>query len=148
MILSVLLLAATNCWCQLTGKVVGIQDGDTFTLLTASNEQFRIRIHGIDCPEKNQPYGQVAKQFASDQLFGKMVSVKQTDIDRYKRIVAIVTYDEIKIYNTEILKAGLAWHYKKYDQNPAWAKLEQEARAAKKGLWKDANPIAPWEWRK
>jgi endonuclease YncB( thermonuclease family) len=126
---------------------VAVLDGDTFTLLTASKAQMRIRIHGIDCPEKNQPFGQVAKQFASDAIFGKEVVVDSTDTDRYGRIIGIVYYDEKKMLNVELLKAGLAWHYKKYDNNPQWARWENEARAARRGLWQDPKPVPPWEWR-
>jgi micrococcal nuclease len=76
-----------------------------------------------------------------------VVSVKDMDTDRYGRTIGMVTIDGINV-NEELLKAGLAWHYKTYDKNPAWAKLEEEARKNKKGLWLQPNPIPPWEWRK
>jgi micrococcal nuclease len=131
---------------QLTGKVVSIADGDTFTLLT-NNKQIKIRLHGIDCPEKSQDFGIVAKQFLSNSIFEKMVSVKEMDMDRYGRTIGMVTIDN-KNVNEELLKAGLAWHYKHYDQNPKWTKLENEARKEKKGLWVHPNPIPPWDYRK
>lgn len=144
----VIMFAATSAWCQLSGKVVSVLDGDTFILLTASNRQVRIRLHGIDCPEKNQPFGQVAKKFASNAIFGKTVRVDSLDTDRYGRTIGMVWYDEpTKNLNEELLKAGVAWHYKRYDQNPKWAKLEQDAKDAKIGLWQSNSALAPWDWR-
>jgi micrococcal nuclease len=133
-------------WTQLSGKVVSIADGDTFTMLV-NNEQIRIRLHGIDCPEKGQDFGTVAKEFLSGYVFGKVVQVKQMDVDRYGRTIGMVFIDGINI-NEELLKAGLAWHYKTYDKNPEWARMEQEARTKKKGLWVQPNAIPPWEYRR
>jgi endonuclease YncB( thermonuclease family) len=130
------------------GKVVSIADGDTFTLLSNENKQIKIRLYGIDCPEKKQDFGQVAKQKLSDFIFGKTVRVVQKDIDRYKRIVALVYDKQNNCINTEMLKAGLAWHYTKYDQNPEWQQLENSARANHLGLWSQPSPTPPWEWRR
>jgi endonuclease YncB( thermonuclease family) len=111
-------------------------------------KQIKIRLHGIDCPEKKQDFGQVAKQRLSDLIFGKTVHVVRKDIDRYKRIVALVYDEQNRCINTEMLKAGLAWHYTKYyDQNPEWQQLENTARANRSGLWSQPNPTPPWEWR-
>ncbi|MCG6911424.1 MAG: thermonuclease family protein [Deltaproteobacteria bacterium] len=101
----------------------------------------------IDCPEKGQPYGQQAKQFASDLVAGKVVKVWETDTDRYGRIIGFVFVGD-KNLNKALLEAGLAWHYKKYNRDPALAKLEYEARSAKRGLWVEPDPVAPWEWRR
>jgi len=131
---------------QLVGKVVSIADGDTFTMLV-DNEQIKVRLHGIDCPEKSQPYGNVAKEFLSSSIFGKVVSVKKLDVDRYGRTIGMVTVDGVNI-NEKLLEEGLAWHYKYFDKNAAWAKLEDVSRKEKKGLWKEPNPTPPWEWRK
>jgi micrococcal nuclease len=143
-----LLLALASFATELSGKVVGISDGDTFTLLLPNNTTVRIRLHGIDTPEKGQPFGANAKQFTSNLIFNKQVKVEQTDTDRYGRIVGIVTNPENIIVNEALLKGGMAWHYKKYDSNPDWSKMEKEASASKIGLWQDANPIPPWDWRK
>lgn len=132
---------------QLKGLVVSIADGDTFTLLTDDKKEVKIRLHGIDTPEKGQDYYQVAKIFLSDLIFQKNVEIEEKDIDRYGRTIGMVYYQNRNI-NEELLKAGLAWHYKFYDKNPLWSKLEDDARNAKKGLWSLANPVAPWEWRK
>jgi endonuclease YncB( thermonuclease family) len=145
-IIIVLLFIPLLSIAQLKGKVVKIADGDTYTLLDSNNQQVKIRMHGIDCPEKVQPYGRVAKDFLSSLIFGKIVEAKVQDTDRYGRVVAI-TFFNGKNINEEMLKVGLTWHYKKYDSNPKWSDLEKKARKERVGLWKDTNPIAPWEWR-
>lgn len=115
--------------------------------MLVDSQRVKIRLHGIDCPERGQDFSKVAKDYLSSMIAGKIVEVKKTDIDRYGRTVGIVTV-EGQIVNEEVLKAGLAWHYKKYDTNPAWAALEEEARINKKGLWQNDNAMPPWEYRK
>jgi endonuclease YncB( thermonuclease family) len=132
---------------DITGKVVGIADGDTFTLLLKDNSTVRIRLHGIDTPEKGQPFGNNAKQFTSNLIFDKQVNVTQTDTDRYGRIVGIVTNPENININEALLKAGMAWHYKKYDSNPIRANFEKVARASKIVVCQAAKPIPPWDCR-
>ena len=128
-------------------KVVGIKDGDTFKVLY-NNSEITIRLNHIDCPEKNQPYGKNAKWKASDLCFGKMVKiVSNGKKDRYKRLIAEVYFNNINI-NKELVKNGLAWHFKKYSSDVEYAKLERQARKSKVGLWQEKNPIAPWDWRK
>lgn len=141
-----LLLLSVSGYTQLVGKVVSIADGDTFTMLV-NNEQLRIRLHGIDCPEKGQDFSNVAKEFLADYIFEKVVTVKEMDVDRYGRTIGMVTIDGVNV-NEKLLEAGLAWHYKTYDKNPAWAKLEEEARKNKKGIWAKPDPIPPWDYRK
>lgn len=137
----------------LTGRVVGVTDGDTITVLDAANNQHKIRLSGIDCPEKNQPYGQAAKQSLSDQVFDRQVSVESDKRDRYGRVVGKVLADG-RDANLEQLRRGLAWHYKKYeneqplDDRLVYRAEEEGARAARRGLWADPAPIAPWDWRK
>jgi micrococcal nuclease len=131
----------------LSGKVVGIADGDTFTLLLADKTTKKIRLHGVDAPERKQPFGTVARQRLSDLIFSKQVSVEQKDIDRYGRIVGIAFVDGRSV-NEEMLRSGLVWHYTEYDDNPRWTELEREARQSKAGLWRDKHPVAPWTWRK
>jgi endonuclease YncB( thermonuclease family) len=131
----------------LTGTVVAVADGDTFTLLTADQQQVKVRLHGIDCPEKKQPYSAAAKAFTSQAIFGKTVHVQGAKKDRFGRVLGTVYYGTGQCLNEQLLAAGWAWHYKKYDRQAAWAVLEQQARTAKKGLWQDAHPIAPWQWR-
>lgn len=131
----------------LTGKVVSIADGDTFTMLDVNNKQRKIRLYGIDAPEKRQPFGNVSKKRLSELVFGKEVRIEIRSADRYKRIVAIVYADTLNI-NETMIDEGMAWHFTRYDQNPAWTALEARARTNKSGLWKDAHPVAPWEWRR
>lgn len=125
-----------------------VADGDTFTLLVEGNKQVRVRLHGIDCPERGQPFGTVATDFAKELLNKGAVKVEQTDIDRYGRTIGIVIIADSINLNERLLQAGLTWHYKYYDKNPKWAEMEVFAREKKIWLWKDKNPVAPWEWRK
>lgn len=134
------------------GKVVSIADGDTVTVLTSSNQQYKIRLNGIDAPEKAQPYGQASKQNLSALIGQKTVTVDWSKLDRYGRTIGKVTFAG-KDINLEQIKAGMAWHYKKYqnDQLPddrvKYADAEDSARSARIGLWQDSNPVPPWEWR-
>lgn len=135
-------------FAQLIGRVVGVADGDTFTMLTEELKQIKIRLHGIDCPEKKQAFGQVAKSFTSKLIFDQVVKVQITDIDRYGRTVGIVFLQDSTILNEKLLSAGMAWHFKRYDNREEWDTLEMTARIAKIGLWADKYPIAPWDYRK
>jgi endonuclease YncB( thermonuclease family) len=132
---------------EFTGKVVSIADGDTFTLLTEEKEQIKIRLHGIDCPENKQDFGQVAKQKLSDLIYARIVHAVKKDIDRYGRVVAVV-YNGNNCINEEMLKSGLAWHYTRYDHNPEWQRMEDSARTNGLGLWAQPYAIPPWEWRR
>ena len=129
-----------------SGKCVGVADGDTISVMHEGKAE-KIRLHGIDCPEKGQPFGKRAKQFTSDMVFGKIVEIKPTTTDRYGRTVAWVYVDDICL-NEELLKAGLAWHFKKYSQDTKLAALENDARSKEIGLWSDKNSVPPWEWRR
>lgn len=133
---------------QLSGKVVKVADGDTFTLLTEDNRQVKVRLHGIDCPEKGQDFGQVAKQYTAEKVYLQVVSVQATDTDRYGRTVGIVTLNDGTVLNEALLTAGLAWHYTMYDKSSRWAAMELDARNKKVGLWAMSGPVAPWTWRK
>lgn len=131
----------------LSGDVVRVADGDTFTMLVEGQQQ-RIRLHGIDCPEKGQPYSRVATQFTKDMLALGKVKVQQLDTDRYGRVIGIVLVNDTVNLNERLLAAGLAWHYKTYDPSPEWARMEKIAQTAKHGLWVEKDAVAPWEWRK
>ena len=128
------------------GKVVSVTDGDTIKVLK-DGKQVKIRLASIDCPEKGQPYGQAARKFTANLVAGKVVKIWPTDTDRYGRTIAFVFVGSTDL-NKELLKAGLAWHYKHYSRDPELAKLEFEARSKKVGLWKEPDQIAPWKWRK
>ncbi|MBT8339505.1 MAG: thermonuclease family protein [Desulfatitalea sp.] len=136
--------AAAQPW---TAKVVGVADGDTITVLQGT-KQTKIRLHGIDCPEKKQDYGQKAKTFTSDACFGKTVRILPKDTDRYGRTVAVVLLDDGRSLNLELLRAGLAWHYRQYSSDSDYAQAEKTAKAGGFGLWQDKNPVPPWDFRK
>jgi len=132
---------------MLTGKVVGIKDGDTVEVIDKHNKTTILRLAEVDCPEKKQPFGKTAKQFTSDAVYLKTVTYTVTNKDRYGRFVAKVYYNN-KYLSAEIIKNGLGWQYKKYSKSKELAKLEQKARFKKIGLWIDANPVYPSDWRK
>lgn len=129
-------------------KVIGVKDGDTFVLLK-DGQELVIRFEHIDCPEKKQPFGKVAKKFVSDKCFGKYVSLKGSlKPDRYNRIIAEVILEDGTNLNQELIENGLAWHFKKYSSSSKYAQLEENARKLKIGIWSIPNPIEPWNWRK
>ena len=148
-----LFFAALSCnAATIEGRVVGVADGDTITVLDANKVQHKIRLGGIDAPEKAQPYGQQSKQSLSDLVYGKTVMVDTDKTDRYGREVGKVLVDGVDA-NLEQLKRGMAWHYKAYqreqslDDRLAYAAAENESAAAHIGLWQDAVPVPPWGWR-
>lgn len=128
-------------------RVVGITDGDTFKGLTTDNQKIKCRIYGIDAPEKKQAFGQKSKQYLSDLIFGKTVTIKVQG-KSFDRVVVWCYFDDGKDISAEMIKAGMAWHFKKYSDEDEYAQLENKARQLKIGLWSDKTPIAPWEWRK
>jgi len=128
-------------------KVVGVHDGDTLTGITASNEQVKVRLDAIDAPEIKQPYGQAAKKALSEMVFGKEVVIYPKTKDKYGRTVGHVVVGK-KDVNLAMLEQGMAWHYVKYDKNKRLGQAEAEAKAARRGLWQDKQPMPPWEWRK
>lgn len=143
-----LLLAGATRAEQWTGLVVAIQDGDSITVLRGK-EQVKVRLDGIDCPEKAQPYGNRAEQKTAELAFNRKVTVLTTKKDRFGRTLALITLPNGHSLNEELLRAGLAWWYRKYapkDRNLAL--LEEAARDAGLGLWADPSPTPPWLWRK
>ena len=132
---------------KFTAKVIGVTDGDTIVVLTDENKQIKIRLEGIDCPESNQDFGTKAKQATVELCFQKTIRIEQSGTDRYGRMLAFVFVDDVCI-NKELLKKGMAWHYKQYNKEEELAKLETEARKNKIGLWSMKEPIAPWDFRR
>lgn len=130
------------------GRVVAVADGDTLTILDVANTQIKIRLAAIDAPEKTQAFGNHAKQQLSDLCFSKNATLKVVSNDRYGRKVGDV-YCAGTNANLEMVKSGLAWVFRKYDKGFEYLYAsEEEARTAKRGLWAEPNPIAPWDWRK
>lgn len=136
----------------LTGNVVGISDGDTVTLLDARHQQHKIRLAGIDAPEKAQAFGERSKQNLAQLVFNKNVTVEWTKLDRYGRTVGKILVNG-RDANLEQIKAGMAWWYEKYRKEQSLADqeiyqvAERQAQLRRIGLWRDANPMAPWDWR-
>ena len=137
----------------LVGRVVGIADGDKLTLLDTSNTQHKIRLAGIDSPEKNQPFGQVCKQSLSGLAYDHSAQIDWKKMDRYGRIIGKVLVDGRDV-NLEQIRRGCGWHYKKYMNEQilgdrlSYGKAEESAMVSKVGLWTDAEPVPPWEWRR
>ena len=132
-----------------TGQVVAVSDGDTIKVLQGGRET-KIRLYGVDTPEKKQAFGQKAKGFTAFMVAGKVVDVEPVDKDRYGRTVGIVTVAGRSL-NEELVKSGFAWVYRQYCRRgecSTWLKEEGQARAARIGLWVDPAPVPPWDWRK
>ncbi len=149
MILTTLICVSIAHAQTITGKVVGVADGDTITVLQ-DRTQYKIRLYGIDTPEKSQDFGNRAKQFVSDMVFGKQVRVVQKDKDRYGRVVGMV-YVGSTCVNQEIVRAGFAWVYRQYCKDEIcrdWSDLEAHAKASKIGLWSHPDPVPPWDYRR
>ena len=148
-ILILLFIIPTSVYAW-SGKVVGITDGDTIKVLSQEYIEVKIRLYGIDTPEKGQAYGQAATKYLSEYVAGESVEVQPMDTDRYGRTVAIIYQGDLNI-NEEMVRAGYAWGYMKYCKESfcdKWLGLEGDARETKQGLWKEPSPVPPWEWRR
>lgn len=150
----VLLLAIPLAHAEsFSGRVVGVADGDTVTVLDASMVQHKVRLSGIDAPEKSQPFGQRSKESLSELVFGRWVFVESEKRDRYGREVGKIFKDGLDT-NLEQIRRGFAWHYKAYAQEQseqdrgAYAVAEELSRFNKSGLWRDSEPTPPWEYRR
>ncbi len=130
----------------LTGRVVGVSDGDTITLLV-ERQQVKVRLVEIDAPEKAQAFGNRSKQSLSDLCFGMDAQVQEKGKDRYGRSLGRVNCNGTDA-NAEQVRRGMAWVYDKYVTDHALYQLQNEAKAASRGLWYDPNPVPPWEWRR
>ncbi len=144
--LIVFLVGFINSFAQLKGKVIKVKDGDTIVILDDNYTQYTIRVADIDCPEKRQPFGKKAKQFVSNEIFGKIVKIKVKGKDRYGRTIGYVIYGK-KDLSEELLKNGLAWNYRRYSDKEHYQELEDIARKNKVGLFIDPNPIYPPDYR-
>lgn len=133
---------------ELRGRVVGITDGDTLTLLSTRREEIRIRLSDIDTPERGQPYGDRARQSLSDLAFGRDARIEVRDTDRYGRTVGRVFVGMVDV-NAELVRRGSAWVFRRYSNDPTLLRLEADARSARRGLWglPEAQRLPPWEWR-
>jgi len=144
-----LLLVSNVVFSQNTiiGRVVGISDGDTFTLLDSGNNLYKIRLAEIDAPENSQPFGKASKKYLSELIFNKNIRVIYSETDRYGRIIGKVFIGQMYI-SEEMIRTGYAWLFTKYSDSKKLSYLEKEAQINKRGLWSVPGAVAPWEWRK
>jgi len=131
----------------LKGKIVSVADGDTVTLLTDNNERVKVRLLGIDAPEKGQDYGAKSRQHLNDLCYQKYVSVHYKEKDQYDRILGVLYVDKLNV-NEEMVRQGLAWYYSHFVTDHRLDSLEQLARKEKLNIWSMKNPISPYEFRK
>lgn len=154
-IASLLLLSlASHCQAEsINGRVVRVADGDTITVLDGAKVQHKVRLAGIDAPEKAQPYGQKSRESLEDLVAGKTVIVETHKKDRYGRAVGKILVNG-KDMNIEQIRRGFAWFYRQYegelnlDDRESYDRAESEARDFRKGLWSDGSPMPPWEFRR
>lgn len=143
-----LFITATGTSAQtFTGQVVSIADGDTLTVLVDGNRQVKVRLAEIDAPEKKQPFGTRSRQALGDLCFRKPAEIKTQTIDRYGRTVARVKCAG-RDANADQVRTGMAWVYDRYVTDRSLYAVQAEAKAARRGLWADAAPVPPWDWRR
>lgn len=137
----------------LAGEVIALSDGDTVTVLDLEKRQYKVRLAGIDAPEKRQPFGNRAQQALASMVFRRQVTVEWHKNDRYGRLVGKILVDSIDV-GLELVRLGMAWHYKAYQSEQsfadrlAYAEAEDKARKGHVGLWQDPSPLPPWEFRR
>jgi micrococcal nuclease len=135
------------------GLVIAISDGDTITLLTEDKQQLKIRLAGIDTPEKKQAFGTKARDHLASRIFKHDVEVDLRKKDQYGRYLGVIYINGTDI-NQSMIQDGYAWFYKHYakeqpkEEAQRYAKAEVDARSKQRGLWSDPNPVPPWEFRK
>ena len=129
-------------------RVIGIKDGDTVVLLTAAKTEITVRLSEIDAPERKQAFGTVSRTFLSDLIFGKEVKLEKLGTDRYGRTLGFIYLRNGTNVNLEMIKNGMAWQYEKYSKSAVLKKAQASAKSMSIGLWRDPNPVAPWEFRR
>ena len=150
---TIILLLFLVCHCTIAqttinGRSVNVADGDTFTLLDDNNTQHRIRLDGIDAPERGQAFGNRSREYLANMIVGKRISVTYKEKDNYGRILGKVSTDTILDVNLRMIETGMAWHYSYFNSEKEYADAEKGARRKKIGLWVDKNPLNPYEFRK
>lgn len=145
-VMAALFILPALAWAD-PAEVVGVIDGDTVAVLSPDHKTLtRCRLFGIDAPEKAQAFGQTSKKALADLIYRKTLDVRVVDRDRYGRSICRLTLDGVDI-NREQVARGMAWVYRQYTDDPAYYQAEATARAARLGLWRDANPTPPWDFR-
>nr|BCU01066.1 micrococcal nuclease/endonuclease [uncultured bacterium] len=143
---AVLLAVNSAAWADLSGPVIAILDGDTVDILVNSRP-VRIRLAQIDAPEKKQAFGTRSRQALSDMIFRQVVTVAESGPDRYGRTVGTVFVSGTNV-NAAMVNQGMAWAYRQYVTDRSIIQLEEQARAARRGLWVDPAPVEPWLFRR
>ena len=147
--IAILLLALAisfSAWADFTGRVVGVADGDSITVLR-DRKQVKVRLADIDAPERAQPFGNQSRQALEALVKGQEVRVVERGHDRFHRTLGKVYRGELDV-NAEQVRQGMAWVLRQHARNAALAWIEAEAREQKRGLWRESKPVPPWEWRK
>jgi len=141
-------LASAAQAAQFAGRIVGVIDGDTVRV-TRDLKSVKVRLYGIDCPELKQAGGKEARALVRRLTYGRVLLIESKGKDRYKRIIGRVFLLSGDTLSRELVKAGKCWWYRKYaPDDETLSDLEDEAKAARRGLWADPDPVPPWEWRK
>lgn len=134
-------------------RVIAVADGDTITVQREDKQRLRIRLQGIDAPERTMTYSQVSRRHLSELAMGRVVTFDPEKLDRHGRVVAVVRLQDGTDVGLAQIQAGLAWHFKRYeleqpsDERAAYAAAEAIAKASRRGLWRDESPVPPWEFR-
>ena len=153
LVVALILCTSPSVATDLVGRATSVADGDTITVTTPDRARHRIRLDGIDAPERTQPYSQISRKNLLAMVDGQQVTVTSSKTDRFGRVVGIVRTERLHDVGLEQIKAGLAWHFKRYEseQTPenraSYAAAEGIAKAARLGLWRDPEPVPPWEFR-
>lgn len=146
-LLIVLIVSCNPATDKIVGEVVRVADGDTFTVRTITDQQIKIRLYGIDAPERGQDFSNKSRQLLNDLCYGKEVTIEDKGTDQYGRTLGIAYIGDLNI-NEEMVKNGLAWYYNYSIDNSRLESLEKEAQEKKLNVWSMKNPISPYEYRK
>ena len=150
LVVFILLCVAGGLFFYARGKVVKINTGDSFIIISLQNSFDRVRLYGVDCPELDQPGGREAVRASSELIFMQEVALTPLEPDEHGRFTSLVQLPGGLLLNEELVRLGLAWVDPRHCREAwcgSWARLEEEARAARRGLWADENPVPPWQWR-
>ena len=143
--LVVAVLVSGSSWAALEGRVVAVHDGDTISVLVAGRA-VRVRLAGIDAPEHGQPFQNASRHALAAQVAGRDVRIVERGRDRYGRVLGTVYVAQVDV-NAEQVRWGHAWVFRRFERDRQLAALESDAKAAKRGLWRDPSPVPPWLWR-
>ncbi|HOY30358.1 MAG TPA: thermonuclease family protein [Bacteroidales bacterium] len=133
---------------KIKGRIIAVVDGDTYDILLKNKRKIRVRMEGIDAPEKGMSFYRAAKNHLARLCLLKTATVKITGRDKHERFLGFTYLDDGTELSHEMIKSGLAWHFKKYNSDADLSALEKEAKKSAVGLWSEKNPVAPWEIRK